>query len=452
MKKQFRSIQNLFKNKILFLNPEYHEEIQNIQNLALSGQLSENLSNQKESLLEFNEVKEENISRIAVIHVNNVIQQKEDIMSYLGYATACERIENQLKSHLNDDRVIAIVFDISSPGGTADGVNQLSKLIYESRSKKPLIAYVNEHCYSAAYYLFSACHQIILASEHSGCGSIGAYLAFRKISNPDKDGNEYFFISSVDEKADGHPVKPKTDKELERIQQSVNRSHQIFEESVQRNIGMSSDQLKPLLGKVYTGSDAIKAGLANKIMNKDELFEFITNTDFTEYGVTEMNEKLFAAITKLTGTKIENSEMALTALTGLESKIQKEDKSESNTELLSQIKEVKESLAEATLSQEDMDEAVDIEVLVKAQVASQMQAIKEDPNELVEKLEMSGRITPAEKPFVLKMAGIDFATTRDQFMSRPVNSALNTVQIPETKDEKIKVKTYADIFRESPSK
>ena len=78
---------------------------------------------------------------------------------------------------LKRDDVNRIVLEIDSPGGEADGIAELSDIIYCSRKIKPTKAVVKNTCASAAYWLASACTKVT-SDPYAFLGSIGAFVSF----------------------------------------------------------------------------------------------------------------------------------------------------------------------------------------------------------------------------------------------------------------------------------
>lgn len=70
------------------------------------------------------------------------------------------------------DDVDAVVLDVDSPGGGAEGCFDLVDTIYAARGSKPIWAILSESAYSAAYALASAADRVIVPRT-GGTGSIG---------------------------------------------------------------------------------------------------------------------------------------------------------------------------------------------------------------------------------------------------------------------------------------
>lgn len=81
-----------------------------------------------------------------------------------------------IRSADRDPAVDAIVLRIDSPGGTVSGTEDLANIIRETT--KPVIAFVEDMACSAAYWLASACDEIIANNSTAQVGSIGVLMSF----------------------------------------------------------------------------------------------------------------------------------------------------------------------------------------------------------------------------------------------------------------------------------
>jgi ClpP class serine protease len=102
-----------------------------------------------------------------VIPINGIITK-----SYWYYAAiGTDLMASLIKNCQDDDRIDEIILKIDSPGGMVSGTYELAKCI--SESKKKVVAMVGSQAASAAYWIASACSEVILESNLSQVGSIG---------------------------------------------------------------------------------------------------------------------------------------------------------------------------------------------------------------------------------------------------------------------------------------
>ena len=82
----------------------------------------------------------------------------------------------QLQQTLDTPEVRAIILNVDSPGGEGNGIAELADTIRAATAQKPIVAYVDGLGCSAAYWLASACEEIVCAPT-SIVGSIGTIIA-----------------------------------------------------------------------------------------------------------------------------------------------------------------------------------------------------------------------------------------------------------------------------------
>src|SRR5207247_6168392 len=68
---------------------------------------------------------------VAVIPIMGPISHRETLWSMIFAGTSTQKFSVSLRQALNDPSVGAIIFDVDSPGGTVDGVEELSSEIYQ---------------------------------------------------------------------------------------------------------------------------------------------------------------------------------------------------------------------------------------------------------------------------------------------------------------------------------
>jgi ClpP class serine protease len=111
-------------------------------------------------------------ANVGVIPVVGVLSQRPDWFAcgstYAGISTALERFEAE-------PSISAILLDVDSCGGSADGVFETAEKI--RACTKPVIAYGRGLVASAAYLLFAAARYRV-AHRSALLGSVGAYECF----------------------------------------------------------------------------------------------------------------------------------------------------------------------------------------------------------------------------------------------------------------------------------
>ena len=157
-------------NSPLLLNPHFLEIVSNIDWLPMD-------SEQKFSYDIYNNV--------AIIPIHGLLTKRYELFSSAFGTTSYEEIFETISSALTDEKVEKILLDIDSPGGEVGGLFDLVDFIYNARTQKPIYAFANDHSFSAAYAIASACSKVFV-NRVSGVGSIGVIATHVDMSEADK--------------------------------------------------------------------------------------------------------------------------------------------------------------------------------------------------------------------------------------------------------------------------
>lgn len=232
---------------------------------------------------------------VAIIPVIGPIVKRGDLFSDVSGATSVTRITKDFQDALSDDSVKSILFDIDSPGGEANGINEISEMIYQARGTKPIESYVSGLGCSAAYWIASATDQI-WADETATLGSIGVAGVIRSTEERDEKAGikTYKFVSDGSENK-----RPNldTDEGKALVQSNIDAMAKVFRAKVARN--RSSDDksytIKDVIekfnrGGTLLGQDAVTAGLADGLSSKQEVINSLI-TRSGENNETSLNLK-----------------------------------------------------------------------------------------------------------------------------------------------------------------
>ena len=186
------------------------------------------------------------------------------------WATGYAYIRRAIARGLADPEVRGIAFIINSGGGEVAGNFDLVDFAYAARGRKPTMAFVNEHAYSAAYSIASVADKISMART-GGVGSIGVLTAWVGMSGAlEKAGIEVKLIFAGDHKVDGNPYE-KLPKEVQaRTQARLDALYGIFTATVARNLGVDEQVIRDTQALTYGAEDAVRIGLAHEVRAFDE--------------------------------------------------------------------------------------------------------------------------------------------------------------------------------------
>jgi capsid assembly protease len=212
---------------------------------------------------------------VAVIPIIGPITNRENMFSDFFGSSTVEGIKKQLRSALNNDTVKTIIFDIDSPGGTVDGISELSKEIFNSRKSKKTISVANGLAASAAYWLASSASEVHV-TESGDVGSIGVFTVHQSFAEAlEKDGVDTTIISAGEFKTEGNPFKPLSKEARDAIQRDIDSFYKMFVDAVARNRGVTSATVADTFGKGRTvmAQPALGVGMVDGITTLDGILE-----------------------------------------------------------------------------------------------------------------------------------------------------------------------------------
>lgn len=169
-----------------------------------------------------------------------------------------------------DSSVKAVVFRVSSPGGSAYGSEQIWRALSQLKSKKPLIVSMGDYAASGGYYISCMADKIV-AQPNTITGSIGIFGLIPNIEGlNNKLGFTYDGVKT-NKMGDAITLNRKfTQEERDLMQAYVNRGYELFVKRCADGRKKTPDQIKAIAeGRVWTGEDALKLGLVDKIGGMD---------------------------------------------------------------------------------------------------------------------------------------------------------------------------------------
>ncbi|MBI5234464.1 MAG: signal peptide peptidase SppA [Deltaproteobacteria bacterium] len=205
----------------------------------------------------------------AIIPIIGPLEKRSSFWQMIFGGSSTQHIKNTIEMALADPSVQGLVLNIDSPGGVVDGVKELVDFIYESRGQKPIVAYVDGSALSAAYWIASAADKII-APETTNVGSIGVWTSHIDASKLHENlGLKKTYLYAGKYKVAGNEAAPLSGEDRDYLQGFVHKYYTIFVEDVARNRGVGIKKVMRDMadGKIFIGSDALDAGLIDKLGN-----------------------------------------------------------------------------------------------------------------------------------------------------------------------------------------
>ncbi len=204
-----------------------------------------------------------------LVHKVGGIRAASGLMSY-------DSIISRFRTALEDADTDVVVLDVHSPGGEVSGAFDAADYIYNSRGTKPILAFANDLCCSAAYCLASSA-DTVYATRTALIGSIGVRMLLTDRSEANtKSGIKYIEISAGKHKVDGSPNAPISEDAIKRAQSRVNQIYDVFTSTVSRNLDINEKSVRDTEALIYMGQEAVNIGLAHEITTKFYFIEHLT--------------------------------------------------------------------------------------------------------------------------------------------------------------------------------
>jgi signal peptide peptidase SppA len=202
---------------------------------------------------------------VAVLNVIGPLFRRANLFTEISGATSYDILRRDLQVALDDDSVTSILLNVDSPGGDANGCDELAKAIFAARAVKQVSAYVGGTAASGGYWLASAASQIVV-SDASLLGSIGVVLSLRdtKARDATTGVRTFEFVSSQSPHKRSDPATRAGEDELQRIADDL---AEVFISAVAKQRNVSAETVVSDFGSggILIGAKAIQAGMADRI-------------------------------------------------------------------------------------------------------------------------------------------------------------------------------------------
>lgn len=210
----------------------------------------------------------------AVIPIYGVIMPHASMMDQMSGAASLDQIRGDFREAMADEDVARVVFDIDSPGGSVEGVEEFADEVRSRRGEKPMTAVANYLMASAAYWIGSQADEVI-ASPSSLVGSIGVYAIHQDLSGAyELLGVRPTIIKAGKFKAEGNDMEPLSDDARAHFQESVDDSYEAFTSGVAKGRGVTAAAVRAGYGegRALTSKRAKAAGLVDRVDTLDGSF------------------------------------------------------------------------------------------------------------------------------------------------------------------------------------
>lgn len=214
---------------------------------------------------------------VAVVPLKGVITPQMSLMSLLmGGGDGLNAFMSRMQQAMADPDVKAVVMNVDSPGGLVDGVPEAAAQLRSMRAQKPLVAVANTQAASAAYWLASQAHEVIVTPSGE-VGSVGVYSLHEDVSAAlEQAGIKPTLVSAGKFKVEGNPYEPLGQEAFDAAKQAVDDFYALFTADVAGGRGQELDPQQVTDGTAFSGgrmltaNRAVKAGIADRVATLGE--------------------------------------------------------------------------------------------------------------------------------------------------------------------------------------
>lgn len=243
-----------------------------------------------------NYYKEENLeSSNNVVYVipleGDIIESETEVFAGEENINVAETLE-KLNIAKENDKIKAVVLRINSPGGSALTSDIIAEKIKELASEKPVYVSMSSVAASGGYYI-SANADKIFVDRNTITGSIGVVSILPDFSKLITDNGVNIEKISEGEYSDLYSSDTFTEKKYNKIYNSNLKVYDDFLNVVSKARKIDKEKLKTIAeGRIWTGEEAIKIGLADEIGGLNEaIYGIAEDNDMDEYSIVVAKDK-----------------------------------------------------------------------------------------------------------------------------------------------------------------
>lgn len=228
--------------------------------------------------------------KIAIVYASGQIIDGEGDESTIGSITLSEA----LRQARTDKKVKAIVMRVNSPGGSAVASEVIRREVELAAKEKPFIVSMGNYAASGGYWISSS-SDYIFTDPTTLTGSIGVFGTmpnFKGFLN-DKVGLTFDGVKTNENADFGSITKPMTAHQLKMMQKHVTDTYDDFITLVSTERNLSKTFVDSIgQGRVWSGNDAIKIGLADELGGIDKAIAYAAEkAELQSYSIKEYPEQ-----------------------------------------------------------------------------------------------------------------------------------------------------------------
>ena len=209
---------------------------------------------------------------VGVVNVKGSISSEASIWELLFGGTSYPAITRAAEKLADEEKVGAILLNLSTGGGDASGIDEVSQKLQQIDAKVPVYAWTGSRALSAGYWLGSAARQFH-STRMAETGSIGVVSTHVSMARMLKDeGYDITVVRAGKYKALGHPAEKLSEEGLKIMEEKTGKLNNFFLQHVASRRGLSiSSKADWAEGRTFFGEEARSVGLIDSVISYKEL-------------------------------------------------------------------------------------------------------------------------------------------------------------------------------------
>lgn len=222
----------------------------------------------------------------------DIVEAQTEIFSGEANINVNETI-TKLNTAKENKKIKAVVLRVNSPGGSALTSDIIAEKVKELASEKPVYVSMSSVAASGGYYISANANKIYV-DRNTVTGSVGVVSVLVDYSSLLKDNGVNVEKISEGEYSDLYSADTFTEKKYNKIYNSNLKVYEDFLNVVSNGRKIDKERLKELAeGRVWTGTEAVKNGLADEIGGLYSTIYAITeDNNIDDYTVVLAKDKV----------------------------------------------------------------------------------------------------------------------------------------------------------------
>ena len=222
----------------------------------------------------------------------DIVESQTEVFAGEENISVSETLE-KLNIAKENNKIKAVVLRVNSPGGSALTSDIIAEKVKELAEEKPVYVSMSSVAASGGYYISTNAHKIFV-DRNTITGSIGVVSILPDFSKLITDNGVNIEKIFDGEYSDLYSADSFTEKKYNKIYNSNLKVYEDFLNVVSKGRRIDKEKLKTIAeGRIWTGDEAIKIGLADEIGGLNEtIYAIAEDNNMDEYAIVIAKDKL----------------------------------------------------------------------------------------------------------------------------------------------------------------